>query len=166
MNKHHNKNRVGLGMKPRGNNPGQAKAAAETESAVSADAGQQQAPQDPQNMPSEQAPSGSSLEVQNSDSGEAASVSPEAELADLMAKSQRPKEQEQGGLTSIQDIVEEAAGIGKRPDGTFGMLVTIPEGYLDPVKEQAASDGVSPEEWMSTRVVELLENFWSPARSR
>jgi len=55
---------------------------------------------------------------------------------------------------------------GERPDGTYGLVVTIPEGMIEPIREQAASDGISPEEWVTMRLVEVLETWWYPAKGR
>jgi hypothetical protein len=56
--------------------------------------------------------------------------------------------------------------VGERSDGTFGMVLTIAEGYIDPIRQQADSDGVTPEEWVSQRFNEYLETWWSPPKGR
>jgi hypothetical protein len=56
--------------------------------------------------------------------------------------------------------------LGTQSDGTFRMIVAIPEGLIDAIIDQAGYDGVSPEEWVSERVGEYLQQWWSPARSR
>jgi hypothetical protein len=61
---------------------------------------------------------------------------------------------------------EVKAGLGERPDGTYGLVVTIPEGMIEPIREQAKSDKISAEEWVSTRLTEYLESWWQPAESR
>jgi hypothetical protein len=66
---------------------------------------------------------------------------------------------DRAGLDSI-------ALIGENPDGTFGLVVTIPEGYIEPIRGQAESDGVSPEDWVSTRLNEYLESWWSAPKGR
>lgn len=56
--------------------------------------------------------------------------------------------------------------IGQRSDGTFGLVVSIPEGLIEPIRQQAESDRVSPEEWVSTRLVEYLESWWSAPQGK
>ena len=56
--------------------------------------------------------------------------------------------------------------VGNRQDGTFGIVVTIPEGYIGPIRDQAESDGITPEKWVSDRLVEYCESWWQPATGR
>lgn len=70
---------------------------------------------------------------------------------------------ETGCISNEEHILRE---IGERPDGTFGLVVTIPEGLIEPIRQQAESDRVTPEEWVSTRLVEYMDSWWQPAASR
>jgi hypothetical protein len=82
-----------------------------------------------------------------------------AELEELMDKS--------GGNVRIDpDGTVTAYPIGERGDGTFGLVVTIPEGMIDPIRGQAESDRVTPEEWVSTRLGEYLDSWWSAPKGR
>lgn len=59
-----------------------------------------------------------------------------------------------------------ALTLGQRGDGTFGLVVTIPEGLIEPIRGQAESDGLSSEEWVSVRLNEYLESWWSAPKGR
>jgi hypothetical protein len=58
------------------------------------------------------------------------------------------------------EVTMVAEGIGQQPDGTFKLVVTIAEGYFEGIKSQAESDGVTPEEWVSTRLGDYMEQWW------
>ena len=55
-------------------------------------------------------------------------------------------------------------GLGEQPDGTFKIVVTIPEGYIEPMRQQAESDHETLEEWASKNYSEYLASWWSPPR--
>lgn len=55
---------------------------------------------------------------------------------------------------------------GERGDGTFGMVVSIPEGYIDIIRDQAESDGITPEAWMNIRVQEIMDQWWQVPKGR
>lgn len=75
-----------------------------------------------------------------------------------------PQKEAQEFLRKIQGT--STPPIGPRPDGTYGAVVTVPEGYWEPICEQAASDGITPYEWLSIRVQEIMETWWAPPQSR
>jgi len=75
-----------------------------------------------------------------------------------------PQDLAKGFLKQIQTAI--TPPVGPRLDGTYGMVVTIPEGMIEPIRGQAESDRVTPEEWVSTRLGEYLEDWWQPAKSR
>lgn len=56
--------------------------------------------------------------------------------------------------------------VGQREDGTFGVVVTLAEGLIEPIGEQAAADKITVEEWLNMRLAEYLETWWQPAKSR
>lgn len=56
--------------------------------------------------------------------------------------------------------------LGQQADGTFKMVVTIAEGYIDPIKEVAEGDRITPEEWINTRLQEIMDTWWQRAESR
>jgi hypothetical protein len=56
--------------------------------------------------------------------------------------------------------------LGEQPNKSFNMVVNIGEGYIDSIRQQAESDGITPEEWVSVRFSEYLESWWAPARSK
>jgi hypothetical protein len=57
-------------------------------------------------------------------------------------------------------------GLGLQKDGTFGIVLTLPEGLIDPIREQAESDKISPEEWCRMRFLEYIESWWSAPKGR
>ena len=59
-----------------------------------------------------------------------------------------------------------ARGLGEQPDGTFKLAITIPEGYIDPIREQAESDRMSAEEWSLMRFQEIMDTWWQRAPGR
>lgn len=56
--------------------------------------------------------------------------------------------------------------LGQQEDGTFKMVVTVREGIIEPLRQQAEADRQTPEEWLSERLGDYLDNWWSPAASR
>lgn len=55
--------------------------------------------------------------------------------------------------------------LGEQPDGTFKIVVTIPEGYIESIRQQAEVDHETIEEWASKNYSEYLEGWWSPPRN-
>lgn len=185
------KRKIGLGMHPRGQQTPNKPAPATAE--VSADEGQQEAPKQVVEGTGEAVQSGSRLEadsVQNLESTENsgdASVAT-AGLEDLMRdsvdaltpnevrdKNELPASFE-GGIAGHRDVVIATKDhallplvgtvLGEQPDGTFKMIVTVPEGHMGGIISQAESDGVTPETWLSTRLADYLESWWAPPVSR
>lgn len=60
----------------------------------------------------------------------------------------------------------DGAELGPQPNGDFRIIVTIPEGYVEGVRQWAESDGLSMEEWLDHRLSDYLETWSSPARGR
>lgn len=56
--------------------------------------------------------------------------------------------------------------LGLQPDGSYKIVTTIPEGYLQAVKDWAENDGVTLEEWVNRQLSGYLENWGSPAKGR
>lgn len=56
--------------------------------------------------------------------------------------------------------------LGPRPDGSHGIVLTVPEGYWEAVQQWAESEGISPEEWCNMRFVECIEVWGQPAKGR
>ena len=49
---------------------------------------------------------------------------------------------------------------GPQPNGDYGIVVTVPEQLVSGVLGQAELDGVSPSEWLSVRMGEMLEDWF------
>ena len=49
---------------------------------------------------------------------------------------------------------------GPQPNGDYGIVVTVPEQMVSGVLGQAELDGVSPSEWLSVRMGEMLEDWF------
>ena len=58
------------------------------------------------------------------------------------------------------DIIETIPLLGQQPDGSYKLVVAIPEGYIEGVKTQAELDNMTPEEWVSFRLAEYFEQWW------
>jgi hypothetical protein len=56
--------------------------------------------------------------------------------------------------------------VGEREDGSYGVVVTIGEGYYGAVKEWAEADDLSIEEWLTNLVTSNIETYGQPARGR
>jgi hypothetical protein len=83
--------------------------------------------------------------------------------ADLAKFIEAQKLSDVGGkpLFSVEEIA--AIGfLGEQPDATFKLVVTLEEGYIEPVRQWAESDGLTVEEWVSRLVQQYLES-WSQA---
>lgn len=52
------------------------------------------------------------------------------------------------------------SSLGQQPNGTFGLVVSIPEGYIEGIKLQAQLDNMTTEEWVSFRLGEYLESWF------
>jgi hypothetical protein len=85
----------------------------------------------------------------------AITATPSAEDLDAVA------EEEQ-----IRELTHSDTTVGPREDGTFGIVVSIAEGYMEGIRQQAASDRMTPEAWVTQRLEEYLETWWSPPRGR
>lgn len=66
---------------------------------------------------------------------------------------------------SIQ-IDREVVPLGPQPDGTTKIILTIPEGYWEAVKEWADSSGQGVEEWCNALFLQNLETWAAPAGKR
>lgn len=51
-------------------------------------------------------------------------------------------------------------GIGRQASGDYGIVVTVPEQLVAGVLSQAELDGVTPEEWLTVRMGEYLEQWF------
>lgn len=58
------------------------------------------------------------------------------------------------------------AEVGPQPDGSHKAVVTLPEGWWEPVTQWADEAGISPEDWLSARVFEYIESYGLPAGKR
>lgn len=56
--------------------------------------------------------------------------------------------------------------IGPQPNGDYGIVIQIKEGYWSGIQSQAESDNMTPEEWVTMRLAEYLDNWWGPAQSK
>jgi len=62
-------------------------------------------------------------------------------------------------------VVVVPEGLGEQPDGTYKLVVTVPEGYIGGIETQAEADGVSLERWVSDRLEEVFQSWWSAPKS-
>lgn len=69
-------------------------------------------------------------------------------------------------LIGVREIIAGANGIGERPDGSYGIVVTVGETMAEGVRQWAAEDGKTPEQWLSEFVANYLESWSQPARAR
>ena len=84
-----------------------------------------------------------------------------AELEDVLA-SGREYEVVQNEDGSIRAEVK----VGPQPDGGYKAVVTIPEGWWEPITQWAQENGVTPEQWLSDRLYEYASSYGSPAGKR
>jgi hypothetical protein len=56
--------------------------------------------------------------------------------------------------------------LGEQENGSYKLVTTIPEGYVEAVRQWAEGDGVTMEEWVDRQLSAYLENWGSPARGR
>jgi hypothetical protein len=57
--------------------------------------------------------------------------------------------------------------LGQQPDGSYKLVVAIPEGYIEGVKSQSELDNMTPEDWVSQKLAEYFEQWWfAPKQSR
>lgn len=54
--------------------------------------------------------------------------------------------------------------VGPQPDGSFNVLVSIPEEYVSGVLEAADSSQSTPNQWGSERFLEYLEAYYTPPK--
>jgi hypothetical protein len=56
--------------------------------------------------------------------------------------------------------------LGQQEDGTFKIVVTIREGLISPIEQQAEADRQTSEEWVSERFGEWLDSWWAAPQGR
>ena len=65
--------------------------------------------------------------------------------------------------TGKMEVIYEDKGIGPQPNGDYGVVVMIPEQLVSGVLGQSELDGVTPGEWLTPRLAELLEGWFHGA---
>ena len=75
-----------------------------------------------------------------------------------------PSKSEEQRLAEL--ICQHNGYVGEREDGSYGVVVTIGEGYWGAVKEWAESDGLTAEEWLTNLVTTNIESYGMPAKGR
>lgn len=69
----------------------------------------------------------------------------------------------------LSPAVPEVGGVlinHQLPDGSHMAVVTIPEGWWEPITQWAEENGVTPEQWLSDRLYEYVSSYGSPAGKR
>lgn len=72
-------------------------------------------------------------------------------------------------LEKIEQEIEEFAkqhSLGEQPNGTYKLVVTLEEGYIEPVRQWAESDGVTVEKWVTNLIQTYLESWSQAAKGR
>lgn len=62
--------------------------------------------------------------------------------------------------TASESTLPESFSLGQQPNGTFGLVISVPEGYIEGIKLQAQLDNMTTEEWVSFRLGEYLESWF------
>lgn len=62
--------------------------------------------------------------------------------------------------TASESSLPESFSLGQQPNGTFGLVISVPEGYIEGIKLQAQLDNMTTEEWVSFRLGEYLESWF------
>jgi hypothetical protein len=60
---------------------------------------------------------------------------------------------------TVADNESENAELGLQSDGSYKIIVTIPEGYWGAIKEWAESDGLPTDRWISDRLCEYIYGY-------
>lgn len=68
--------------------------------------------------------------------------------------------------TETGEVKVVAEGTGPQPNGDYGIVIQIKEGYWSGIQSQAESDNMTPEDWVTMRLAEYLDNWWGPAQSK
>ena len=82
-----------------------------------------------------------------------------ADLEEAINEKRRVEVKPNGG-------VEIGPRIGLQPDGSYGVVVTIQEGYWEAVQQWAEADGLLVERWLSDRLYEYISTYGEPAKGR
>jgi hypothetical protein len=56
--------------------------------------------------------------------------------------------------------------LGQQPDGSFKVVLTIPEGYIEMIREEANNSQQTVEQWVSGQFGSTIESWWSRAQGR
>lgn len=166
--------KIGAGMKPRVKNPGKKKEtvmSVESPTAV----GQEKVSREPVFGAPEGDEKGSQMqaeEVQNSESSVAPSyisdLKPEIDLEAAMKEgiSQGEKLDEVAKVSEAVISCDVIVISHELPDGSHMAMVTIPEGWWEPVAQWAQEGGVTVEQWLSDRLYEYISSYGAPAGKR
>jgi hypothetical protein len=56
--------------------------------------------------------------------------------------------------------------LGVQPDGSEKFVISVQEGYPEPVRQWAEAVGVSVERWLEDRLYEIISSYGEPARRK
>lgn len=68
--------------------------------------------------------------------------------------------------TVVPDLIGIAPICGEQPDGSYNLIANIPEGYINAVREWAAAEDKTAEEWINGLILANIESWAQPARGR
>lgn len=83
-----------------------------------------------------------------------------AEIEAIETGDRIPTAEEHEAAVARGDVTVVTSQEGKQANGDYGILVMVPEQLVSGVLGQAELDGVSPSEWLSTRVGEYLSQWF------
>lgn len=65
-----------------------------------------------------------------------------------------------------EELLNSLISLGEQPNGTYKLIVTLEEGYIEPVRQWAESDGVTVEKWVTNLIQTYLESWSQAAKGR
>lgn len=158
------KRRLGYGMKPRG------------VQVVSATEVQAEPAKEAVTEPPETVPGGYNLEpetqpgtLQNLESEGEPEPAASVALQDVLERS-KEKEPERAKMPSRIMPAEEAKNyrpdLGEQPDGSFNVVLTVGEGYIEAIRQEAEAHGKTVKQWCDEQFNFFLQSWWQPPKAR
>ena len=80
----------------------------------------------------------------------------------LYMREPKPDEVLYRGMPRVQTLDY----LGQQSDGTFKLVLSVDEGYIESIKQEAESNGMTAEQWCSQQFNFFLESWWAKPKGR
>ena len=80
----------------------------------------------------------------------------------LYMREPKPDEVLYRGMPRVQTLDY----LGQQSDGTFKLVLSVDEGYIESIRQEAESNGMTAEQWCSQQFNFFLESWWAKPKGR